>query len=100
MAGSAPDRVTGVKGLPALLRADSAALLGEAADPDPIRASCDAHITEVAVRITDFNLVTVPVVDDDDDHLLGMITVDDVLEATVPEGDEHGRARRDRGVGP
>jgi hypothetical protein len=34
--------------------------------------------------MTDQNLVNIPVVDPDD-RLLGVITVDDVLEATVPE---------------
>jgi len=78
------DKLVGVIGLPALLHADPQALLGDTADPDPVRVSCDAHITEIAVRMTDNNLVTLPVVGDDD-HLLGVITVDDVLEATVPE---------------
>ena len=34
--------------------------------------------------MADYNLLTVPVVDADD-HLLGVITVDDVLEATIPD---------------
>ena len=34
--------------------------------------------------MTDFNLVAMPVVDGED-RLLGVITVDDVLEAIVPE---------------
>ena len=34
--------------------------------------------------MADYNLMTVPVVDDDN-QLLGVITVDDVLEATIPE---------------
>jgi Mg/Co/Ni transporter MgtE len=34
--------------------------------------------------MTDYNLVTIPVVDDDR-RLLGLITVDDVLEFTVPD---------------
>jgi CBS domain-containing protein/sporulation protein YlmC with PRC-barrel domain len=77
-------RLVGAIGLPALLHADPATTLADAAEPDPVRVSPEAHITEVAVRMTDFNLVTIPVVDPDD-NLLGVITVDDVLEATVPE---------------
>jgi CBS domain-containing protein/sporulation protein YlmC with PRC-barrel domain len=77
-------RLLGAISLPALLQADPGAAVGQIADPDPVRVSTDADITEVAVRMTDFNLVTIPVVDADD-HLLGVITVDDVLEATVPE---------------
>jgi len=33
--------------------------------------------------MTDYNLLNLPVVDDDD-HLIGVITVDDVLESSVP----------------
>jgi CBS-domain-containing membrane protein len=33
--------------------------------------------------MTDYNLLNLPVVDDDD-HLIGVITVDDALESTVP----------------
>ncbi len=36
------------------------------------------------ILMADYNLMTVPVVDTDD-QLLGVITVDDILEATIPE---------------
>lgn len=77
-------RLIGSLVLPRLLQADPAVALGEIAEPDPVRVSADADITEIAVRMTDFNLVTMPVVDAED-RLIGVITVDDVLEATVPE---------------
>ena len=77
-------QLVGTISLPTLLQASGRAKLGTIAEPDPVRVSTDADLTEVAVRMTDFNLVTMPVVDADD-HLLGVITVDDVLEATVPE---------------
>jgi CBS domain-containing protein/sporulation protein YlmC with PRC-barrel domain len=77
-------RLVGSLNLPALLRADPTATLDDLADPHPVCVTTDADITEVAVRMTDFNLVTIPVVDPDN-QLLGVITVDDVLEATVPE---------------
>jgi CBS domain-containing protein len=34
--------------------------------------------------MADFNLYSIPVVDDQD-RVLGVVTVDDVLEATIPE---------------
>jgi CBS domain-containing protein len=34
--------------------------------------------------MADFNLYSIPVVDEED-RLLGVVTVDDVLEATIPE---------------
>jgi MgtE-like protein/CBS domain protein len=45
----------------------------------------DADLEEVARLMTDFDLTVVPVLDDDE-HLLGIITVDDVLELVLPEG--------------
>lgn len=39
---------------------------------------------EVARMMADFNLTCAPVVDDDD-HIIGVITVDDVLEAMLPD---------------
>jgi len=54
--------------------------------------------------MTDYNLVTIPVVDDQR-RLLGLITVDDVLEATLPgnwrrrEAAEPPDARHDRPAG-
>jgi Mg/Co/Ni transporter MgtE len=56
----------------------------EVSDTDPIRVGADTDITDVAVLMTDYNLITIPVVDDER-RLLGVITVDDVLEFTLPE---------------
>jgi Mg/Co/Ni transporter MgtE len=53
-------------------------------DTDPVRVGPDTDITDVAVLMTDYNLITIPVVDDAC-RLLGVITVDDVLEITLPE---------------
>lgn len=76
--------LVGSVSLPTLFQASPRARLGTIAEPDPVRVATDADLTEVAVRMTDFNLVVMPVVDADD-RLLGVITVDDVLEAIVPE---------------
>ena len=53
-------------------------------DTDPVRVGADTDITDVAVLMTDYNLITIPVVDDER-RLLGVITVDDVLEVALPE---------------
>jgi len=45
----------------------------------------DADLEEVARLMTDFDLTVVPVVDEEQ-RLLGIITVDDVLELVLPEG--------------
>jgi CBS domain-containing protein len=44
----------------------------------------DADLEEVARLMTDFDLTTVPVVDEEE-RLLGIVTVDDVLELVLPE---------------
>ena len=44
----------------------------------------DAHLEEVARLMTDFDLTAVPVVDEEQ-RLLGIVTVDDVLELVLPE---------------
>jgi Mg/Co/Ni transporter MgtE len=53
-------------------------------DTDPVRVGADTDVMDVAVLMTDYNLITIPVVDDER-RLLGVITVDDVLEVTLPD---------------
>ncbi|TWV53930.1 magnesium transporter [Streptomyces misionensis] len=77
-------RLLGVAPLVELLQADPAARLEEVADRDPVRAGPDTDVEDVALLMTDYNLLTVPVVDDEE-RLLGVITVDDVLDAVIPE---------------
>ena len=74
----------GVARLVTLVQADPADRLIEVSDTDPVRVGPDTDITDVAVLMTDYNLITIPVVDDAC-RLLGVITVDDVLEITLPE---------------
>jgi CBS domain-containing protein len=52
-------------------------------DAQAVRA--DADLEEVARLMTDFDLTSVPVVDDEG-RILGIVTVDDVLELVLPEG--------------
>ncbi|MFD7290534.1 magnesium transporter MgtE N-terminal domain-containing protein [Streptomyces sp. NPDC059863] len=77
------DRLTGAVTLVDLLQADAAAPLEQLADADPVRVVPDTDIEDVALLMTDYNLLTVPVVDDED-RILGVITVDDVLEVIIP----------------
>jgi CBS domain-containing protein len=53
------------------------------AEAQPVRA--DADLEEVARLMTDFDLTVVPVTDDEE-RILGIVTVDDVLELVLPEG--------------
>jgi CBS domain-containing protein/sporulation protein YlmC with PRC-barrel domain len=53
-------------------------------DFDPVRVTPEADLTDVALLMADYNLVAIPVVDDGD-RVVGVVTFDDVLEATIPE---------------
>jgi CBS domain-containing protein len=75
----------GVARLVTLVQADPADRVIDVSDTDPVRVGADTDITDVAVLMTDYNLITIPVVDDAC-RLLGVITVDDVLEITLPAG--------------
>jgi len=67
-----------------LVRADPDLVAGELAEtPRTVRPEAD--LEEVARLMTDFDLTVVPVVDDEQ-RVLGVITVDDVLEIVLPRG--------------
>jgi CBS domain-containing protein len=74
----------GVATVVTLLQADPGATLIDVSDTDPVRVGADADVMDVAVLMADYNLITIPVVDDRR-RLLGVITVDDVLEVTLPD---------------
>ncbi|MGD9495881.1 MAG: magnesium transporter [Armatimonadota bacterium] len=56
-------------------------------DPDPVRVHHDADQQEVVQLVDKYNLLSIPVVDDDG-RLLGAITVDDVIDALQEEQTE------------
>jgi CBS domain-containing protein len=77
-------RLHGVAKLVTLLQADPAASLRDICDDDPVRIGADTDVVDVAVLMSDYNLITIPVVDDNR-TMIGLITVDDVLEVTLPD---------------
>ena len=76
-------RLAGVATLVALLQADPDAPIELVCDTDPVRVGAGTDVVDVAVLMSDYNLITIPVVDDRR-RMIGIITVDDVLEATLP----------------
>jgi CBS domain-containing protein len=68
-----------------LLRAEPHRLLEDLAEREPVWAGTDADLPEVARMMTDYNLVMLPVLDGEE-HMVGVVTVDDVLELTLPSG--------------
>jgi len=76
-------KLRGAVGVVALLQAAPTAPLRDITDPDPVRVHPDADVIDITLLMTDYTLLNLPVVDDTD-HLIGVITVDDVLETSVP----------------
>ncbi|KAA8968180.1 CBS domain-containing protein [Mycobacterium sp.] len=77
-------RLAGVAPVVTLLQSRPTDMVAALMDSDPIRVSPDADLADVAVLIADNGLRTVPVVDDED-RLLGVVTIDDVLKAVIPD---------------
>jgi CBS domain-containing protein len=75
----------------ALLRAEQSRPLSEIAEDDPQCVRTDEELPEIARLMSDFNLTVLPVIDEAG-KLVGVVTVDDVLEVLVPE-DWRRRAR-------
>ncbi|MHB1999634.1 MAG: magnesium transporter [Solirubrobacteraceae bacterium] len=78
-------RLVGVVPIVALLRAEPSRRLHDVAEHEPESVSTDADLPEVARTMTDYNLTSLPVLDDER-RLVGVVTVDDVLEQTLPAG--------------
>lgn len=77
-------RYVGIAHFQRLLREPPSDLVGGVTDDDidPLRP--DATVIEVTRRLATYNLVACPVVDERD-RLVGAVTVDDVLDALLPE---------------
>ncbi len=77
-------RFIGLVHIQRLLREPPAAAVGTVIDKDVEPLSPDAPLGRVTRLLATYNLVTVPVVDDEG-HLLGAVTVDDVLDHILPD---------------
>ncbi|HAN25214.1 MAG: magnesium transporter [Microbacterium sp.] len=74
----------GSVGLVQALQAHPDTPLAEIADSEPVYASPQDDVVDVTTRMADFNLMVLPVTDPQG-LLLGVVTVDDALEAAIPE---------------
>jgi Mg/Co/Ni transporter MgtE len=77
-------KYVGIAHIQRLLREPPSALVSGIVDTqiDPLNPDCP--LPEVTAHLATYNLVAIPVVDDAD-HLLGAVTVDDVLDHLLPE---------------
>ncbi len=78
-------QLRGVITLRGLILSDPATSLEEAMRGEYQIAHADDTAEEVAKKIAEYNLLALPVVDNDGD-ILGIITVDDAIEVLLPKG--------------
>ncbi len=81
------DRLVGVVSLRALVTSSPDTRLEDIMDEDVIKVRADVDQEEVAQTIAKYDLLAVPVVNEDD-HLLGIVTVDDVIDVIREEATE------------
>ena len=86
----------GVGHIQRLLREPPSTLVAGALDDSMETLRAEAGMDEVAAHLATYNLVAAPVVDENG-HLLGAVTVDDLLDHMLPEG---WRDRRPRKMNP
>jgi Mg/Co/Ni transporter MgtE len=83
---NAPDgSLAGAIPVTALLRLEPGRHLADAVRHELPTLTVDTSFEELARLMADFNLVSIPVVDDAK-RMVGVVTVDDVLEAMLPRG--------------
>ena len=78
------DRLLGVLTLRTLLLAEPSASIERIMETDVVTVPTTMHAREVAAAIARYDLLAVPVVDDDG-KMLGIVTVDDAIDAIMPE---------------
>jgi magnesium transporter len=81
------DHLVGVVSLKKLLTTHPATQLKRIMEPDVISAKTTAGQEEVARLVAEYNLLAVPVTDDED-RLVGIVTVDDVIDVLQEEAAE------------
>ena len=81
-------RFLGVVHIQRLLREPPATLLGGVFDTDIAPLLPEATLSEVSSYLASYNLLAVPIVDSNE-RLLGVVTVDDVLDHLLPENWRH-----------
>ena len=69
-----------------LVQADPTSWLASILEPEPVHMHPDWDLGGIVRTMSDFNLIVVPVLDSDHQQILGVVTVDDVLELLLPTG--------------
>ena len=69
-----------------LVQSDPSALFGSVCEEDTLHLHPDWDLGEIVRKMSDFNLIVAPVLDPEHHAILGVVTVDDVLELLLPTG--------------
>ncbi len=84
-------RLVGTVALDRLLRSKRMVAMGDLVDEDRITAHVDEDREDVARRFTHYNLISLPVLDENE-RLVGVVTADDVVDVVEEEAEEDMRA--------
>jgi Mg/Co/Ni transporter MgtE len=77
-------RLTGLISVVMLLKQQPSAPLAAVKSETPLTLAPDDDLTEIAMRMADYDLTVAPVVDGEG-RVLGIVTVDDLLELMIPD---------------
>ncbi|MFZ2503030.1 MAG: CBS domain-containing protein [Nocardioides sp.] len=78
-------RLLGMAHMQRLLREPPSSLVARVLDSETTYIKADASLLDVAIHVATYNLTAAPVVDDEG-RLLGVVTVDDLLDHLLPDG--------------
>ncbi len=82
----AEGRLVGSASMVRIVQADPAATLESIMEAEPVHVHADWDLGAMVRTMSDFNLIVAPVLDPDHGEILGVVTVDDVLELLLPTG--------------
>jgi Mg/Co/Ni transporter MgtE len=80
----ADGHLSGVVSVVMLLRQPAATPLADAKLPPPLTLDPDDDLSEIALKMADYDLMIAPVVDQEG-AVLGIVTVDDLLDLMIPD---------------
>ena len=80
------DHVIGSVSTVRLVQAAPEAPLSSVAEAEPVHVHPDWDLGAIVRTMSDFNLIVAPVMDPEHQKILGVVTVDDVLELLLPTG--------------
>jgi hypothetical protein len=80
------DHVIGSVSAVRLIQAEPTATLSSIVQGDPVHVHADWDLGAMVRTMSDFNMTVAPVMDAEHKEILGVVTVDDVLELLLPTG--------------